>query len=138
MAIEDKIPRFNHMCGGWNIFTEKYEGKVIQIVIDEEPFLRFGKGKIHSNMLYELLEECQNAGEPLVEGLDHYAVIDKPFLFKSGKRYKVVGAGLCSISPESKTVEFFGSSLNLHASIDGNHIEKMKKYLPPEFKYTAR
>ncbi len=138
MAIEDKIPRFNHMCGGRDLFTEKYEGKVIQLEIDGEPYLRFGRGKTHPNILIDLLDECSSAGDPLVSEQEHLRIITSPRIPKSCGRYKLVGAGLFSTDPDRKQIEVFGVSTSFQIRIDPIHMEKMKPYLPKEFTYAVR
>jgi len=120
MANLNTIPRLSYTEG------EK-DQQVIQLYVDGEPFLRFGKG-FHADILTIFLEECDGLGEPLVpqETFDGYK--REPPL--KGGRYEVIGMGQALIFPGNKTIYLGGHSHNYHIDVSRKHSRDMQSHLP--------
>lgn len=116
--ISEKIPAVN-----WPEKNGVY--KVVQIIIKNQPYLRFGKDSFamnerHFNVLEEILR---------ISGISYETkeVGDLVIPREEGEDYEAVGMGLCLLGREEKFGDFFDRSIDYYLSIDADHLAAIQK-----------
>tara|TARA_Y100000310_G_C20087739_1_gene536801 strand:- start:35 stop:490 length:456 start_codon:yes stop_codon:yes gene_type:complete len=139
MALEDKINTID-FYSNWKINDlmnknlnwlnfKKNTHKVVQVYVDNSPFLRIGQfinsdsPTYHIQILRDFLEECNSKGEMLIDNcFERYKLIPL-----NGERYDVVGMGMVACIGEE--IHFFGSSHDYEISTDLTHFNTIKEKL---------
>lgn len=97
--------------------------KVVQLMIDEKPYLRFGKlGESSINLIIK--EFAREIGAKTKIDLKK---CDPPLLFDDENRYKIIGAGRCELlhkpNIKERLAEFYGLGFTHEKGIDQNHFK---------------
>src|SRR3989338_2537240 len=117
MTLDEVIPRIN-----WPNENGMY--KVVQLELDDQPYLRFPVEKwekTHSVILMMLLRKHQI---PYEETKGRSGVTGIPA--EQGTRYKVNGMGVADVNVEQRKASFFGDSLDYGLRIDPKHLDSMR------------
>jgi len=125
MSLTDKIPQFTiaditgHHC------------KVIQVYVDDIPYLRSTGGSDHPSMLRTLIRDfSEQAGIDIQGDIKDGADVFGGYSPNKGERYVLVGAGKLMGDAERKFVSFRDKSDTYNIGIDREHIEKIMSLLP--------
>ncbi len=114
----------------WPSGLEQY--KIVQLELDNVPYLRFGKDDdMHALILQRFLDGL-NVRYDRMEGASG-DLIPK----REGDRYKVSGMGFAIIYPETKRAIFGGESVDYDIGIDKKHLESLKSR-EPEWTFDIR
>ena len=100
--------------------SQSCECKVVQVYLDDEPYLRFQEEeRFHSGILTRFVAD---AGLSYATAEGHNGT-DAPAL--SGNGYRVVGMGWALIDVDKKTVFLSGKSKGYRIGIDSAHAKKI-------------
>lgn len=115
----DKLPIVN-----WP--RKSGEHKVVQLEIDNKPYLRFAEEgwETHAVILMYLFKRNNVPYKTIKDNVDS----DVPAL--KGERYKIHGAGKAKIDLERKYASFGGESMGYGICIDKKHLDSIKELQP--------
>ncbi len=120
MAIDDQIvlPEKNGLY------------KVVQIVLDGKPYLRFGDfhTDVHGKMLQRFLDEYRVPYATILSTDTNSKKIQIPI--RQGGQYQLAGAGKAAFNLAGKIIYFHGESLGYSLNIDKQQLEFYKPLLP--------
>ncbi len=134
---QTEVPKIN-FNPEWIGGHQQYR-KVIQVYVDDQPFLRFdtipfpicdsNSHSLHARILRKLLIDLsldyQTRAVP-----SSGQIIPKP----SGSRYNLIGAGVAGLSPNYEhpgtKITLFGESSHYHVGINQEHLDKLKQFWP--------
>ncbi|MBI3413187.1 MAG: hypothetical protein HY051_03850 [Candidatus Aenigmarchaeota archaeon] len=99
--------------------------KVVQLYVDDEPYLRFGSAdSIHGHILADCLDKLKVPYHtmPNQDG-DEIPIAE-------GERYRASGMGYGIVLPELTEVSFLGNSADYQIGIDADHLQKIREISP--------
>ena len=120
-ATQREVPRIND-----DIIRKCDFGKFVQVFIRGEPYMIFGGGRNHSDLLKLTLKRV---GLEFETEMSLGVGIPKP----SGKEYNAVGMG--RFMRELNNIILCGDSFDYELKPNPEHLEQMKPYLPKDLTF---
>ena len=126
MSLDRELSKTNFARLGLN--SAPYNQIVIQVYVDDKPYLRTGPSN-HAGELFKFLKEWTDVDTPLVskEKLEEFR---KGAPDSEGENYKVAGMGFAKVYTDSRRAVFDGESATYNIGIDKEHLEKLAEYIP--------
>lgn len=119
-STSESLPRVNLPDS-----TGRY--RVVQLMVDGEPYLRFGKANAdHAEILSEFLSEAGIGHETTERGR-------KTIPVAQGERYEAVGMGDASVYALYRAISLSGKSPDYEIEINPKHLEAMRSLLDDWF-----
>ncbi len=117
MSLDEQLPTAN-----WPGKSGKY--KVVQLIIDGNPHLRFGEGyETHSVIIMSLADKLRR-DYPKTDFSDSTGTYQIPA--PEAGWYKLVGAGKASIDVDGKKASLSGNSYNYGIGINPEHLDSVR------------
>ncbi len=104
---------------------EPGEYKIVQIYLEEKPYLRFNKFLFHSHILEDFLNETE---------IEFQTVLGKesslPIPAIQGNGYHASGMGKADVNVEERKIRFYGESGDYGIKIDRQHLDAIRRLEP--------